>query len=392
MSSFLKLYDAPVFPFHNLTAAAQAVQLAPDVTGMTGAKFLAQAGISAQFASEIVQASTRVNYAQNLDQIHGLETAVCLAIDGAMSVAGGNWQIFAGMARHSGADVKLGVDVVGIERLARGRYKLRTKDVNGDPNQAHHEHTYDHESFDAVILAAPYHAANIALTPPLARSSIPVNVTYVTLHVTLLATPFLLSPSFFHLLPTTPVPRIVLTTLPSLPNAVSAKFWSVSTLRGTRNPRTGEREWLYKIFSPERVDEGMLRNMFGLPTAEDRGNDDDADRMGRDNERPEGVSWLYRKAWQSYPYLPPRTEFDAVCLDCETEHEADDGGYGGAFYYTSGIEPFISTMETSSLSGMNVARLLVDDWLAHGKSVTNQLASGMDLKDRASQNRLIQDW
>ena len=33
------------------------------------------------------------------------------------------------------------------------------------------------------------------------------------------------------------------------------------------------------------------------------------------------------------------------------------------FYYTSGIESFISTMETSALMGMNVAQLIVDDHL-----------------------------
>ena len=31
-------------------------------------------------------------------------------------------------------------------------------------------------------------------------------------------------------------------------------------------------------------------------------------------------------------------------------------------WYTSGIESFISTMETSSLMGMNVARLIADGW------------------------------
>jgi prenylcysteine oxidase/farnesylcysteine lyase len=32
-------------------------------------------------------------------------------------------------------------------------------------------------------------------------------------------------------------------------------------------------------------------------------------------------------------------------------------------WYTSGIERFISTMETSALMGKNVARLVVDGWL-----------------------------
>ena len=34
----------------------------------------------------------------------------------------------------------------------------------------------------------------------------------------------------------------------------------------------------------------------------------------------------------------------------------------GKVWYTSGIESFISTMETSSLMGMNVARLVADGW------------------------------
>lgn len=33
------------------------------------------------------------------------------------------------------------------------------------------------------------------------------------------------------------------------------------------------------------------------------------------------------------------------------------------FYYTSGMESFISTMETNALMGMNIAQLIVDDYL-----------------------------
>ena len=39
----------------------------------------------------------------------------------------------------------------------------------------------------------------------------------------------------------------------------------------------------------------------------------------------------------------------------------------GRLWYTSGIEGFISTMETSSLMGSNVARLIVDGLMAQGK-------------------------
>ena len=61
------------------------------------------------------------------------------------------------------------------------------------------------------------------------------------------------------------------------------------------------------------------------------------------------VSWVYEKTWHSYPYLPPRVTFEDPQLEAN-------------LWYTSGIESFISTMETSALMGMNVARLITDDW------------------------------
>lgn len=54
--------------------------------------------------------------------------------------------------------------------------------------------------------------------------------------------------------------------------------------------------------------------------------------------------------WNSYPIEKPRITFDDIEL---ARH----------FYYTSGVESFISTMETSALMGMNVARLITDDFL-----------------------------
>lgn len=41
----------------------------------------------------------------------------------------------------------------------------------------------------------------------------------------------------------------------------------------------------------------------------------------------------------------------------------EDTELARGFYYTSGIESFISTMETSALMGMNVAQLIMDDYL-----------------------------
>lgn len=39
----------------------------------------------------------------------------------------------------------------------------------------------------------------------------------------------------------------------------------------------------------------------------------------------------------------------------------EDSMLARSFYYTSGMESFISTMETMALMGMNVAQLVVDE-------------------------------
>jgi prenylcysteine oxidase/farnesylcysteine lyase len=63
----------------------------------------------------------------------------------------------------------------------------------------------------------------------------------------------------------------------------------------------------------------------------------------------DGISWYYPHVWKSYPYEYPRVTFEELEL-------------APGFYYTSGIESFISTMETSALMGMNIAQLVVNDY------------------------------
>ncbi|KAL8768663.1 MAG: hypothetical protein Q9194_005648, partial [Teloschistes cf. exilis] len=116
VGSFLKMYEEPHFPFASLTEAASDLDLL-SATGATGKQFLAANGVNEKFAHDIIQASTRVNYAQNLDQIHGLETMVCMAIEGAMSIQGGNWQIFDGMIKTSGATLLLNTTVTSITKI-----------------------------------------------------------------------------------------------------------------------------------------------------------------------------------------------------------------------------------------------------------------------------------
>lgn len=343
---FFKMYDEPHFPFKSLTKVAYDLGLTA-VTAATGEQYLKENNIGALFANEVVQASTRVNYAQNIPLIHGLETMVCMATEGAMSVAGGNWQIFDGLARGSKADVRLNTIVNSLSRQDDGTYIV--KSISTHSESSAEQSSTSEETFDTVILAAPYQFTGIDISP--APKHTPDKIPYVHLHVTLFASPHVLSPTAFGLAPDAHAPQVILTTLApdesygSSPQGVGrAGFFSISTLGGGLNPGLAVKdrlEYFYKIFSPMRVNATFLAKILGIlpPAAGAEG-----EELSKDD-----VSWVYRKLWHSYPYEYPRVTFEEIRLDKD-------------LWYTSGIESFISTMETSALMGMNIAKLVTDEW------------------------------
>lgn len=348
VEKFLKMYDGPYFPFRDLSETVQAIGLL-DFTGHTGQQVLEKAGINQKFSTEIIQSSTRVNYGQNLGVIHGLETLVCMATDGAMSIKGGNWQIFDQMIRASGANLRLNTTVSSIDRHEDGHYSVRYRHASSEA-----ESTSDFANFDAVVLAAPYHSSGLegSINPSLTNP--PDKIPYVTLHVTLLTSPHKLSPTYFNVQNTDEVPEMVITTLPSGLELGSDKdhavgpsvFWSVSTLAAIpREDESGRRttHYLYKIFSPQAANSTLISQLLGLDT-------DTSTGSSISDLSPRDVSWSYVKTWQSYPFELPRVTFESLNLD---DHH---------LYYTSAIEPFISTMETSSLMGSNIAALIADEW------------------------------
>lgn len=341
VGKFTKMYESPYFPFRSLSQTAYDLGLTA-ITATPGNKFLMENQISGPFATDIIQASTRVNYGQNLGSIHGLETMVCMATDGAMAVKGGNWQIFDGMLRTAGANVMLNTSVSWISRRKGGTYDVRSQSVPGLDVETDLE-----DEYDTVILAAPLQFSGIDLSGAL--TNLPDQIPYVKLHVTLFASPHKLSPLAFNLAAGSSVPETVLTTLAhgadrAQPGdeAGPIGFFSISTLWTVVNTATTppRKEYLYKIFSPAPLTSAFTARLLGLPLPRD-----DLSTFAKDD-----VSWLYEKVWHSYPYLHPRVTFDEPQLDWN-------------LWYTSGIESFISTMETSSLMGQNVARLIVDDWL-----------------------------
>lgn len=246
-----------------------------------------------------------------------------MAIDGAMAVKGGNWQIFSHMlASSQNTKVHLDTAISKISKQEDGTYSLTT--ANGTI-----------ESFDTVILAAPFQFSDLVIDPP--PRHVPDQIPYVSLHVTLFATPHALDPKAFNLAPENKVPQVVLTTLPSDedhgsdPNGQGTPgFFSISIVARAENPLSGRPENIYKIFSAQPVTPDFLSHILGVevPSASNDKGDIVTDPNG-------SVTWIHKKLWHSYPYEFPRLTFEELELDTD-------------LWYTSGIESFISTMETSA--------------------------------------------
>ncbi|OJJ78625.1 putative prenylcysteine lyase [Aspergillus glaucus CBS 516.65] len=358
VKKFLSLYEEPMFPFPSLSDAAEKVGLL-NATASPGEDFLERNGISADFGREVIQASTRVNYGQNLPQIHGLETMVCMAAEGAVSIEGGNWRIFDGMLKSSSADVKLNTTVTSIERNNVDD-TLTIKSVSEDHANKKQEHS--NNVFDEVVIAGPLQYSGIHISPPLEHT--PDEIPYVTLHVTLFSSPHKLSPQFFGLGPNEQTPETILTTLPKetnlgteKPGAGPAGFWSISSLR-TVTTENNERHYVYKIFSPERLTGEFVAQVLGFQNSTAvNGESTIADLPKTD------ISWFHEKIWHPYPFLYPRVTFE-------------EPNVAPNLWYTGGIESFISTMETSSLMGKNVAALMVQSW--KGQDTTSSDEQGRD--------------
>ena len=316
IGTFLKMYEKPYFPFRSLSNVASEIGLTP-LTAITGEELLRQHSITPPFSTDIVQASTRVNYAQNLVQIHGLETMVCMAIDGAMAIEWGNWRIFDGMITNARANLALNTLVHEVVRRKDGLLEVRSSKEDSllDPYN-----TFG-EIFDAVVIAAPLQFSDIRFVPELEH--MPVDTPYVKLHVTLFTSPHKIASAMFKSAST--IPDIILTTVVQniSEHVQNPVFYSISTLRTIQNPPPGLRspQYLYKIFSPQQLNATFISQLLGL------------DYIGEhlSSIPKKDVSWTYRKVWHSYPYLAPRTTFADVELTPNV-------------WYTSGIENFISTM------------------------------------------------
>jgi len=314
LDQFVTLYEPDVETWSSIEALNVAMNWT-ELTNQTGAQYFTSRGVSERFANELIEAGTLVNYAQTVDSIHSLEASCSLAADGGVSVSGGNWQIFEQFVKRSGAQIFLNTEVLGIERLSDHGWTVIT--------------ARERRKYDAVVIATPYHTSHISL--PADLSSLIPPQPYIHLHVTLLtttaATP---NPEYFGYKSGSWAPTTVLTSFDGARRGGHAPEFNSLTYHGPATFAKNEthdkqetNEWVVKIFSMERISDEWLLSMF-------------------QNE----VGWVLRKEWDSYPVLPPTTEFPPVKLD--------DG-----LFYVNAFEPFISAMETETLASRNVVDLLL---------------------------------
>lgn len=122
----------------------------------------------------------------------------------------------------------------------------------------------------------------------------------------------------------------------------------------------GEREWIVKIFSKERRTDAWLASVFGAGA----------------------VRWVRRKEWLSYPLsvplsLPPSFSLFPTRADPPTPRASRlpptttfppvrPAGPTTPFFYLASLEPWVSTMETQTLSARNAVGLLVREWWGLG--------------------------
>lgn len=168
----------------------------------------------------------------------------------------------------------------------------------------------DKEPFDYVILATPWTLSGISVDLPLDR--IVPNTEYVKLHVHYIVTkePINGNKTSYSMMLTTATPPLA-----------PPKFNSISHVGCT-----DKGNHLYKLFTREELDNDQLSEILGGTT----------------------ILLNHHREWYSYPEMKSVDSFAPVEL-------------ASNFYYTSGMDPFISTMETNALSGKNVAQLIADD-------------------------------
>ena len=334
MKSFQRIYSPRFlhdpasdagYPWPSVAAFADQID-ARGLVSQSARAYFADNKVSEACMDELINAATRANYAQEVQNIHAFAGLVSMATNGPNGVQGGNAQIFEHMLDRSTATVYRGAsgEVTGIMKIQSEttkqdapitQWRIGTRDGHSDV-------------YDVVLIAAPWHSSDITLLNT--EKSVP-GFRYQRLYVTLVVTdapqP---DPVYFGFDPTFDrVPRTIVTTHL---DGDGPDFLSLSYQRRLKHAKYQGRTWdaLYvvKLFSWAPIPSKTLDKIFG---------------NGQ-------VVWTHEKAWSAFPKLTP--------TDRLGDFEVDTN-----LYNVNAMERLISTMETSTLAAKNVVALVLQKWL-----------------------------
>lgn len=284
---------------------------------------------SPEFAREIVQATTRAWFGQNLVTMHGLAALAAMnpaAIDSVIS--GGNYKLIERLIKLSDIDPHLNSTVTKIERSPVRKYRLNVKTPSHNDDQS--PSNYEEADYDAIIIAAPLQMANIEFDIDIhiaTRSPRPGTSRQVT-HFT---SPNPLSPTYFNLSTSSSMPSKIYTiTSADIP---PPPFFSIEhSLASFRlDGCIEESENMYKVVTAAPLLDATILNLLGQ----------DPDRALEDAE----VRWVHREEWK-HAFL----EYDGGAL-------LDDIELADGIFYTGAGEEVVSSLEMSCRMGRRAADL-----------------------------------
>ncbi|KAI8923586.1 Prenylcysteine lyase-domain-containing protein [Entophlyctis helioformis] len=316
--AFIKIYErfGQGRPFDNVAQLVADLGI-QDTVSKSAKEFMDAKGISATFTEEMLGGIVRNTYLQDVGSIRAFGGLIALysGTEEMYNVKGGNYLIFERML--DGKDVRLNQQVTRIAKVA-------SKAADGRPE--FHVSVAGSETLvaDAVVIAAPIHASGIAF------DGIDVNAfplfRYVRLYVTVVVGE--LNPAFFGLKERKEIPRTLLTPSPPHDNLPFHTFSINRALNATHV--------VVKMFSNAPLRDSHLDGMF----------------VAR------GYTFAY--AWDrpgSYPYLPP-VETGGDSSDAGDKWRLNTVIDKDGLYYVNAFEGLVSTMETETIAGRNVAELV----------------------------------
>ncbi|GAA5927561.1 hypothetical protein JCM1841_002340 [Sporobolomyces salmonicolor] len=330
VKGFLSLYS-PDFvsrgAFSSIANFSAAIDLESPAAHLASDYFREQ-GVNSLFTNELIAAATTVNYGSPIDQIHGVGALVSLAATGAVSIRGGNRQIFESFVGSSGARLRLGssarvTELLKLDASSGKRAKWIVKTASGEQGG----------TYDAVIIAAPYHQTGVRIVNSATASLIPKQP-YVNLHVTFVLTNTSMpQPSYFDLPAKSSMPNMIFGTFntasKSKPTFNSLNY--LKPLPASIGSRFGEGEvHVVKMFSSDTLDVETLNAIYGAGS----------------------VLKVIEKVWKAYPKLEP------ILSPADLAPVRPDEG----LYYLNAFERLVSTMETETVSSFNIVSLLLNDF------------------------------